>query len=255
MQGRLTDIPKVSVITVVLNGAKHLEQTILSVLDQNYPNLEHIIIDGGSTDGTIEIIKKYEDKLAYWRSEKDQGLYDALNRGLMVAQGDWVLVLGADDRLLPNVKEMIGQFKDKKTAYYGNVFMKSTGQIFAGPFSAYKLMYKNISHQSIFYPKSYYKKEKYDLAYRSAADYVYLMKFFADKRYRLQYLPYVVAEYNDIDGISSKAEDPLFLKKRKSLIKKFFPWYLYWLYALRFYFVGLFSFLGLKRFLIEMRGR
>jgi len=79
---------KVSIITAVLNGAKTIEYCIQSVLMQTYPHIEHIIIDGGSTDGTVEIIKKYEDKIAYWVSEPDNGYYDAINKGIKAASGN-----------------------------------------------------------------------------------------------------------------------------------------------------------------------
>lgn len=81
---------KVSVITVVYNGIDYIESTILSVLNQDYINLEYIIIDGGSTDGTLDIIKKYEDRIFYWLSEPDHGIYDAMNKGVAVATGIWI---------------------------------------------------------------------------------------------------------------------------------------------------------------------
>lgn len=88
---------KVSIITVTYNCAKTLEQTIQSVFCQTYSNIEYIIIDGGSTDGTIEIIKKYEDKITYWVSEPDDGIYDAMNKGIAKATGEIIGILNADD--------------------------------------------------------------------------------------------------------------------------------------------------------------
>lgn len=93
----LTSKPLVSIITAVYNGQEYLEETIQSVLNQTYDNIEYIIIDGGSTDGTIEIIKKYEDRLDYWISEKDNGIYDAWNKGVQNTSGEWIAFLGADD--------------------------------------------------------------------------------------------------------------------------------------------------------------
>lgn len=94
--------PKISIITPVYNQEKFLEETILSVLNQQYQNLEYIIIDGGSTDGTIDIIKKYETKLAYWVSEPDNGMYDALQKGFDHSTGEIMGWINADDLFFPN---------------------------------------------------------------------------------------------------------------------------------------------------------
>jgi len=94
------DLPKISIITPSYNQGQFLEKTILSVLNQDYPNIEYIIIDGGSTDNSVEIIKKYESKLAYWVSEKDKGTYEANNKGLKVMTGDYWCVVNSDDILL-----------------------------------------------------------------------------------------------------------------------------------------------------------
>ena len=100
--------PKISVITVVRNDVSHIEQTMLSVLNQTYPNVEYIVIDGGSTDGTVDIIMKYADKLAFWVSEPDGGIYPAMNKGLQHATGEWVNFMNsgdsfADDNVLNDI--------------------------------------------------------------------------------------------------------------------------------------------------------
>lgn len=89
--------PLVTVITVAFNSAATIEDTILSVIEQSYSNIEYLIIDGGSTDGTLDIIKKYEGKIDYWVSEKDSGIYDAMNKGISLATGDYIGMLNSDD--------------------------------------------------------------------------------------------------------------------------------------------------------------
>jgi len=107
---------KISIVTPSFNQAQFLEQTMLSVLDQNYPDLEYIIIDGGSTDGSVDIIRKHEDRLAYWVSEPDDGHYDAVNKGFEKATGDIMFWLNSDDMLVPGalsiVNEVFSEFPD-----------------------------------------------------------------------------------------------------------------------------------------------
>lgn len=99
--------PKITIITPTFNQGEFIEKSILSVLNQNYPNLEYIIIDGGSTDITIDIIKKYENKITYWVSEKDKGQSNAINKGLFKASGDIINWLNSDDFLEPNALHTI----------------------------------------------------------------------------------------------------------------------------------------------------
>ncbi|MCI5150423.1 MAG: glycosyltransferase [Candidatus Electrothrix sp. MAN1_4] len=93
----LRDKPLITVITVVFNGAQHLEETILSVIGQTYDNVEYIIIDGGSTDGTLDIIRQYEHAVDYWVSEKDEGIYDAMNKGIRLFNGNWINFMNSGD--------------------------------------------------------------------------------------------------------------------------------------------------------------
>jgi glycosyltransferase involved in cell wall biosynthesis len=113
--------PKISIITVVYNAASLLERTIKSVVGQSYPNVEYIIIDGASTDGTLKIIEKYKKRITFTYSEKDKGIYDAMNKGLKSATGDYVLFLNAGDELYAD--DTIAQiFSSSANAdvYYGN---------------------------------------------------------------------------------------------------------------------------------------
>jgi hypothetical protein len=102
--------PLITIITAVFNGEKYLSQTIESVLNQTYPNIEYIIVDGKSQDSSVEIIEKYASRLAYWHSEKDTGIYDAWNKGLGKAKGEWIAFVGADDILYPEAIEKYVDF-------------------------------------------------------------------------------------------------------------------------------------------------
>jgi glycosyltransferase involved in cell wall biosynthesis len=115
-----------SIITVVFNGEKLIEGTIQSVLNQTYPNIEYIIVDGASKDGTMDIVNKYVDKQAIrWISEPDKGLYDAMNKGLKMATGDFVLFLNAGDRLFDNktLEKMAAQTTHETDILYGETML------------------------------------------------------------------------------------------------------------------------------------
>jgi len=94
-------LPLVSVITAVFNGQPYIAECLESVLKQDYPNIEHVVLDGGSTDGTLDVLRQYDDRIVFWKSEPDKGVYDAWNKALSEARGEWICFLGADDEFLP----------------------------------------------------------------------------------------------------------------------------------------------------------
>ena len=122
----------ISVVTVSYNAVSTIEQTILSVINQTYPNVEYIIIDGGSTDGTVDIIKKYADKIAYWVSEPDKGIYDAMNKGGLKTTGDFIQFLNAGD-WLENEHVIEKIFKDwfkRVDVIYGDMIIRRSDGVY-----------------------------------------------------------------------------------------------------------------------------
>ncbi|MDP4266624.1 MAG: glycosyltransferase family 2 protein [Bacteroidota bacterium] len=113
--------PQISIITVVFNSEKYLEGTILSIINQTYKNIQYIIIDGGSTDSTVDIIKKYEDQIYYWVSEPDKGLYDAMNKGMNKATGEYLWFINSGDKIFEKdtVESIFSEKKDYTDIYYG----------------------------------------------------------------------------------------------------------------------------------------
>ena len=201
---------KVTVVTAVLNDAGHIEQTILSVISQTDIEIEYIIVDGGSKDGTLELIGKYKDKISLLISESDRGVYDSMNKGIKYSTGDFVYFLNSGDVLLnPSILSKI-KFEDvnvRNTIIYGNVVV-AYGNIEAlekpRPFFNSKMKFKGIGicHQSMFFPGELIRNEKYDLSYNIAADY--------DLAYRLWrkgtvflYKDITIAKYDWGKGISS----------------------------------------------------
>jgi len=221
--------PLVSIITVVLNGANTLGRAIESVVAQKFRGFEYIIIDGGSTDGTLEVIRQYESHLACWISEPDRGLYDAMNKGVSLSKGEWVYFLGADDYLLDGFTSAAERLKDDTTVYYGDVYRPVMGRTYDGRFSAYKLACRNICHQSIFYPRCVWEKFSYNLKYPVFADYDLNLRCFADNGLRFEYIPETIAVFSDEGGLSPTRTDSAFEKDKPALIKETFP---SWVYAM-----------------------
>lgn len=197
---------KISVVTVCYNAVQTLEKTMLSVLNQTYPDIEYIIIDGGSTDGTVDIIKKYADRLAYWVSEPDKGIYDAMNKGIKVATGEWINFMNAGDSFYQNKTiELLIEFMQDKIVdiIYGDT-------LFLAPSLNYirkTLPLDTISrcmpfgHQSTFVKTSLMKEEKFDVSFRSSGDYNFFYKMYYQHK-SFHYIPQVIAKYDNTKGVS-----------------------------------------------------
>lgn len=177
----ITHLPLVTVITPVLNGEKYLEQTIQSVINQTYPNVEYIIIDGGSTDGTLDIIKKYEDEIDYWVSERDKGISDAFNKGITTALGEIIGIINADDWYELNaVNIVVAQFLDKRVdVVHGMLrywYKADKTELFFGNDA---LLFKEmtINHPTTFVSSKCYKRfGLFREDFRCAMDYEWLLR-------------------------------------------------------------------------------
>ncbi len=220
--------PLISVITVSFNCAKTIEETILSVINQSYTSIEYIIIDGKSTDGTIEIIKKYATRISFWVSEEDNGIYDAMNKGLRQANGDFVLFLGGDDHFISYhiLQDIVPQLQQKRVCvYHGDVYRCVNKDIYGGKYNRYKLAIKNIPHQALFYPKSIYKNYDYNVKYSLFADYQYNIMLFT--KYPFEYLNQTIAWFNDA-GSCVQHRDICWDEDRKKHINTFLGCIPYW---------------------------
>lgn len=195
---------KFSIITVSYNSATTIEDTIKSVINQNYPNLEYIIIDGGSTDGTLEIIKKYQDKISQIISEPDKGIYDAMNKGIKMATGEVVGILNSDDFYASDeiISEVAAIFERTQTdAVYGNIayvgrlnIQKRLRYWRAGEYKLTKLKYGWIMPHPTFFVKKeiYHKYGLFNLNFEIAADYELMFRFLK-QGIRLDYIDKTLA--------------------------------------------------------------
>ena len=195
--------PKISIITPSYNQAEFLEGTILSVLNQNYPNLEYIIIDGGSTDGSIEIIKKYEKYITYWVSESDKGQSDAINRGFKMARGEILAWLNSDDTYLPGALGKAVEFFSTHS-YIGMVygktyFINERGDVI-GNYPTESFNYNELARSNFFaQPAVFFRREVYfavgglDLNLHYTMDYDLWVRI--AKKHRVEYLPVFLSTY------------------------------------------------------------
>lgn len=204
--------PKISIITAVYNRADKIEQCISSVVSQTYDNIEYIVIDGGSADGTVDVIKKYADRIAYWCSEPDKGIYDAWNKGLAHATGDYVNFIGSDDAMYGDdaVQNIAGYLTDDVDVLAGNLCVIEEKSKFehlsANESVKNKQEYQGgcIATQGTFVRRELCNKYGFDTSYKAAADYKFFLQYYHDGKTKIKFVDDVV-QYFSNDGISSDA--------------------------------------------------
>ena len=200
---------KISVVTVCYNAVKELERTMLSVLNQTYDNVEYIVIDGGSTDGTVEIIKKYADRLAYWVSEPDKGIYDAMNKGIKVATGEWINFMNAGDEffndvVIQNIRNN-NIIDDNYAMIVGDTVVNLDNvryRIKCNPFYKKLPLHRAMGwfHQSSFVKAIIAKENLFDLSYVYASDYNMVIDIYR-KGFKFFEVNEIIAVY-DLNGAS-----------------------------------------------------
>lgn len=172
--------PLVTIVSVVFNGARQIEATIQSVISQTYGNIEYLIVDGGSEDGTLDILRKYEERIDYWVSERDTGIYEAMNKGIDLAGGNWINFMNAGDSLFDE-KTISSIFSNMAKTHgfdviYGDVLMvypQYGGMTKARKAGRLSDLWKGMqfSHQSVLIAAEYIKLNKFNPAYKLAADF------------------------------------------------------------------------------------
>ncbi|MFA6275922.1 MAG: glycosyltransferase family 2 protein [Pedobacter sp.] len=223
----MTINPKLSVITIVYNNVAAIERTMLSVLNQTYANIEYIVIDGASNDGTIDVINTYKNKLAVFVSEQDQGIYDAMNKGLALATGDYVLFMNSGDEIYaPETVTDVFASAPSGDIYYGETEMydenwKSLGQRrHRAPehFDWHSFKFgMNVSHQAIYIKRSL--TEPYDLQYKYSSDIDWIIKA-AKRSSNIVNTHMYVAKY--LVGGMSKQKHLASLKERFKILSHYY---------------------------------
>lgn len=201
---------KITIITVNFNNLKGLQKTIKSVLCQNYTNIEYIIIDGDSTDGSKEFIMGYQDKFYYWCSEKDQGIYDGMNKGIAKATGDYLLFLNSGDYFIKNdsLKKLLKSINNEDLIVCRQKFISEQGKKTSSPkLYAYEIDIKfflssTFPHQSTLINRKLFDKiGLYDISYKTSADWVFWVKAIIEYKCTIKFLPLFIT-YMEDGGIS-----------------------------------------------------
>ena len=202
--------PKITIITAVYNRVDKIEQCISRVVNQTYDNLEYFVVDGASTDGTVDVIKKYNNQIAYWCSEPDKGIYDAWNKALKHVTGDYVLFMGSDDALYDYqtiskaVKELDYDVDILSGCFY-TVLEKEIMDIYST--NEYMLEKKKfpgygIPTQGLFIRYSLFHENEFDISYKIAADFKFAVKQYYDSNVRFKYITQPI-QFFENSGISS----------------------------------------------------
>lgn len=222
---------KLSIITVNLNNRDGLKRTIDSVISQTFTDYEWIVIDGGSTDGSRELLEQYSDHFAYWCSEPDKGIYNAMNKGISHAKGDWLQFLNSGDYYVNNtILETVFAQTYNVNVLYGDVrFVDSNSnkivrsEIKPDKLTLFYFYHNTICHQASFYNKILFHNYLYDESYKICGDIAFNIKTLTNG-YTFQHIPLYVVDF-EVGGIGAYFT-PEHIEERNRLFKEYIPEYL-----------------------------
>lgn len=238
---------KISIITVCYNAENDIETTIKSVIQQEYNDIEYVIIDGGSTDNTIDLIKKYSNHIDYWCSEPDKGIYDAMNKGVKKCTGDYLIFMNAGDYFFSKSTLALcyNYIKEHPNydCYYGNTVLEFNKEKYLSIPQNLKLLENQMifCHQSCLTRRELQEKHPFNLNYKIIADYFFFKELYT-QGHTFAYINLPIAFYEAENGVSSKMQKKVMLEYArirhnnllcytinaiyihiKSIIKKFVP--------------------------------
>jgi len=226
VENKSTD--KVTIVTVTYNAEDLLKETILSVIHQSYQNIEYIIIDGASTDGTVDIIKKYEEHIDYWVSEPDSGIYYAMNKAIEKATGKWINFMNAGDTFfdLDTVKYVMNHKSNGAELIYGNFFIKERGTVKKAWDQSQWNFHMPFCHQTLFTLTSIMEKEPFDTDFRLAADHNFIVKMYKEGQ-RFDYIDKTLAIFT-LGGFAESNELLMNIESLKILLDHNVPQHDIW---------------------------
>ena len=222
---------KISIITINFNDQDGLKKTFDSVVSQSNKNFEYIVIDGGSTDGSKEFLEQNSDKLSYWISEKDSGVYNAMNKGIKVAKGDYILFLNSRDFLIDNtiIDKVVNAIDETVGIYYGNLIYSLNGlktQLWTPPD---RLSFTYFLSDSLPHPSSFIKRELFDIHFlysenfKIVSDWEFFVYCICKMNVSYKHLDFTISDF-DNSGMSSVKENETKINlEKQQVFSKHFP--------------------------------
>ncbi|SFO47995.1 Glycosyltransferase involved in cell wall bisynthesis [Algoriphagus ornithinivorans] len=210
------DSPTFSIILPTYNSARTISKALESILDQDYKNYEVLVMDGNSEDNTVQIVKGCNDPRIKIISKRDNGIYDAMNKGVALAKGEWLYFLGSDDTFYSDdvLGKVVSSFRPEMEVVYGNVCRTKYESFYDGLFDENKILKRNICHQAIFIKKSLFNRiGNFNIHYKSTADWDHNMRWLLSPSIQHFFINEIIANYAD-GGFSSKFIDVAFEKDK-----------------------------------------